>query len=493
MSELPECLYAPAQVRELDRRAIEDHGVPGYTLMTRAGQFAFDAVHDHWPERELVVVCGAGNNAGDGYVIARLALEAGIPAQVVYLVEPEKLGGDAGQAVADYFARGGQAHPFESMLPAGNVVLVDALLGTGLDREVGGRFAEAVMAINDHPAPVFAVDVPSGLNAETGQVMGTAVEAQMTATFVGMKTGLLTGRGPALCGDVVYHSLDVPDIVFDDVPVKARRITDAALVDALPVRPRDAHKGLSGHVLVVGGGQGMPGAARLAGEAALRAGAGLVSVATRPEHVAAVAADRPELMCKGVETVGDLASLAERATVVAVGPGLGQTEWAQEILGAVLATDFPLVVDADALNLLAASPTARGNWVLTPHPGEASRLLQRGTAEIQADRFAAVAKIAERYAAVAVLKGAGTLVANGQGEVALCDAGNPGMAVAGMGDVLTGVIAGLIAQCGDPWLAARCGVLIHARAGDIASSSGERGMLASDLFDAVRRQVNPGR
>ncbi len=493
MSGLPECLYAPADVRELDRRAIEDHRVPGYTLMSRAGRGAFEAIHGRWPDRALVVVCGAGNNAGDGYVIARLALEAGIPAQVVYVVEPESLGGDAARAVADYLGRGGQAHAFENMLPGGDVVLVDALLGTGLDRDVGGRFAEAVAAINQHPAPVFAVDVPSGLNAETGQVMGVAVEAQMTATFVGMKTGLLTGRGPALCGEVVYDSLDVPPAVFDGVTVKARRITGTLLERALPPRPRDAHKGLSGHVLVIGGGVGMPGAARLAGEAALRSGAGLVSVATRPEHVAAVAAGRPELMCRGVEGAPDLADLIGRATVIAVGPGLGQSDWSRAMLGTALATDLPLVVDADALNLLAAEPTARGNWVLTPHPGEASRLLHRETASIQADRFAAVEEIAERYGAIAVLKGAGTLVAGGEGEIALCDAGNPGMAVAGMGDVLTGVIAGLIAQCGDPWLAARCGVLVHARAGDAAAEAGARGMLASDLFAAVRELANPGR
>jgi NAD(P)H-hydrate epimerase len=493
MSALPECLYAPVDVRELDRRAIDDHGIPGYTLMNRAGQFAFSAIRERWPDRSLVVVCGAGNNAGDGYVIARLALNAGIPAEVIYVVEPHNLGGDAAQAVADFMDKGGQARLFEGMLPDGDIVLVDALLGTGLDREVGGRFAEVVTAINEHPAPVLAVDVPSGLNAETGQVMGVAVEARMTATFVGMKCGLLTGRGPALCGEVIYHSLGVPEAVFDGVPVKARLIGGATLRELLRPRPRDAHKGLSGHVLVVGGGEGMPGAARLAGEAALRAGAGLVSVATHPQHVAAVSADRPELMCKGVETAVDLASLIERATVIAVGPGLGQTDWAREMLDAVLATDLPLIVDADALNLLAVKPTARRQWVLTPHPGEASRLLDQDTTAIQQDRFAAAAALAERYEATVVLKGAGTLVANRQGDIALCNAGNPGMAVAGMGDVLTGVIAGLTAQFDDLWLAARCGVLVHARAGDMAAvTGGERGMLASDLFAAVREQVNPG-
>ena len=490
MSTLPELLYAPAQVRELDRRAIEEQGIPGYSLMTRAGTFAYRLIRDRWGSRKLVVVCGAGNNAGDGYVIARLALADGISAEVIFLVEPDRLKGDAARAAADYGKAGGRWRPFDGDLPD-NALIVDALLGTGLDRPVSGQFADAVEAINRNTGPVMAVDVPSGLNAETGAVMGAAVRADVTATFVGMKSGLLTGRGPDLCGHVIYDSLGVPATVFDGVPVKARRITDSELRSHLEPRPRDAHKGISGHVLIVGGGEGMPGAARLAGEAALRAGAGLVSVATRPEHVAAVAAGRPELMCRGLTDSRDLAPMVERATTIAVGPGLGQTDWSREMFEAVLSTDRTLVVDADGLNLLASKPSARGNWILTPHPGEAARLLGQDTRAVQDDRFAAAAALVEEYDAVAVLKGAGSLVADPGGETGLCTAGNPGMAVAGMGDVLTGVIGALVAQGLDTAEAARLGVLIHARAGDEASRVGERGMMASDLFPWIRHHANP--
>jgi hydroxyethylthiazole kinase-like uncharacterized protein yjeF len=490
MSDLPVSLYSPSQVRELDRRAIEGHGIPGYTLMARAGEFAYGAIRERWAGRAVTVVCGAGNNAGDGYVIARLALAAGAPARVIHLVDPAELKGDAARAAAEYADAGGRCEAFDGLIPGVDAVTVDALLGTGLDRPVSGRFAEAVAAINAVGGPVVAVDVPSGLNADTGALMGSAVRADVTATFVGMKCGLLTGRGPEFCGTVLYDSLGVPGDVFTDMEPKARRITIEDARTALAPRPRDAHKGISGHVLIVGGGIGMPGAARLAGEAALRAGAGLVSVATRMEHVAAVAAGRPELMCLGVSGAEHLGPLLERATVVAVGPGLGQTAWAGDLLKTVIGTGLPLVLDADALNLLARAPTDRGNWILTPHPGEAARLLGQDTASIQADRFSAVTELAARYAATAVLKGAGSLVCDTRGQVSLCDAGNPGMAVAGMGDVLTGVIAGLLAQTHDLPTAAKIGVLLHAHAGDDASRIGERGMIATDLLPWIRRHAN---
>lgn len=491
MSGLPVSLYAAAGVRELDRRTIEDYRVPGYRLMCSAGAATFEALARRWPEQRLSVVCGAGNNAGDGYVIARLAREAGRPVTVFALVDPARLGGDALKAARDYVDAGGEVMPWTGALEHAESIIVDALLGTGLDREVDGRFAEAVAAINAAPGPVVAVDIPSGLHADTGQVMGVGVMADLTVTFVGMKTGLLTGRGPALCGELLFDDLGAPDQASDGVPLKARRISGAEIRCCLPPRPGDAHKGLSGHVLIVGGGPGMPGAARLAGEAALRAGAGLVSVATLPEHAAAIAAGRPELMCSGVRDGAALAGMLARASVVALGPGLGQSEWSRDVAAAALASGLPIVLDADGLNILASARRRREDWVLTPHPGEAARLLDMDTGAVQADRFAAVARLADTYGGTAVLKGAGTLVQTDRETPWLCAAGNPGMAVAGMGDVLTGTIAGVAAQCGDLGQAARCGVWIHARAGDIAAGAYPRGMLASDLFESIRQQVNP--
>jgi NAD(P)H-hydrate epimerase len=243
-------------------------------------------------------------------------------------------------------------------------------------------------------------------------------------------------------------------------------------------------------VLVVGGGPGMPGAARLAGEAALRSGAGLVTVAVHPDNTGLVAA-RPELMCVAARSAGDLGPALERATVVAVGPGLGQGVWARDLFDAVLASGRPLIVDADALNLLAAAPRACDHWVLTPHPGEAARLLESKTADVQSDRLRAAHELQKEFGGTAVLKGAGSIVQSAGAVPYLCDRGNPGMAAGGMGDVLTGVIAGIAAQCGDLALAARAGVFVHAQAGDLAARAGERGLLASDVLRQLRSCVNP--
>jgi NAD(P)H-hydrate epimerase len=258
-------------------------------------------------------------------------------------------------------------------------------------------------------------------------------------------------------------------------------------------RRRSAHKGYFGHVLVIGGELGLAGAARLAGEAAARCGAGLVSVATRAAHAGMQAAARPELMFQGIENPSDLTPLFDRATVVAIGPGLGRGEWGRDMLHAALASDKPLVVDADGLNLLAAEPSYRDRWILTPHPGEAARLLKMTPAEVEADRFTAVEDLALRFGGVAVLKGAGSLIASKtDGQVALCAAGNPGMASGGMGDVLTGVIAALAAQGPSLFAAAKAGVYLHGRAGDLAAQSGgERGLLATDLLPFLRQLVNP--
>lgn len=257
-------------------------------------------------------------------------------------------------------------------------------------------------------------------------------------------------------------------------------------------RHKDAHKGSFGHVLVVGGDYGMAGAVRLAGEAALRAGTGLVSVATRPEHAFAIASACPELMCKGVQTPSELELLLKRATIVVVGPGLGKENWGRALFAAVLETDLPLVVDADALNQLAEFPSMRNNWILTPHVGEAARLLQRPISEIQQDRINTIRLLQQHYQGVQVLKGAGTLVLEGMEYPGCCHAGNPGMATGGMGDVLSGIIAGLVAQGLSLIQAATLGVCAHAVAGDkVAAKYGERGMMAHDLLNEIRACLNP--
>ncbi|MBP8853332.1 MAG: NAD(P)H-hydrate dehydratase [Moraxellaceae bacterium] len=277
----------------------------------------------------------------------------------------------------------------------------------------------------------------------------------------------------------------------DGITPLAHRLSSLQLAEWLPRRQRDAHKGHHGHVLVVGGNHGMAGAVAMAAEAALRSGAGLVSVATRPEHLMMLNARRPELMCHGITTAADLAPLLARATVVVLGPGLGQDHWAGSLYGAVLDSRLPLVLDADGLNLLAQQPDSRSERILTPHPGEAARLLETTTKAIQADRFAAVRTLQERFGGTVILKGSGSLIASADG-IELCPYGNPGMGSGGMGDLLAGIIGALRAQGLSADTAAAAGAMVHALAGDDAAYvAGERGLIASDLLPFVQQRVNP--
>jgi hydroxyethylthiazole kinase-like uncharacterized protein yjeF len=489
---LPTEIRTAAQVRALDRFAIEKAGIAGYTLMTRAAQAALDVLREQWPgARRLVVVCGAGNNGGDGYVLARLAQAAGLHVIAIALVARDRLRGDAAQAFGDCEAAGVSMPAWSAALLDGADVIVDAIFGTGLDRPVEPALCEVIERINGSGRPILALDLPSGLHADSGRVMGAAVRATRTVSFVGLKLGCFMGAGPSQCGELHLAGLEIPVEGAAAEGAVLERIDESLLTALLPRRPRDAHKGLFGHVLIVGGGAGMPGAARLSGEACLRSGAGLVSIATRAENVAAIVAGTPELMAHALDDVSRLPELAARADVIVAGPGLGRSTWAQDVLAAVLATDRPSVLDADALNLLAERPQHRSNWILTPHPAEAARLLGTQTRAVQDDRLGALAALLDRFGGVVVLKGAGTLVGAPGHTPAICTHGNPGMATAGMGDVLTGVIAALHAQVRDPWNAARAGVLAHALAGDRAAAAGERGLIASDLFGPLRACLNP--
>ena len=489
MTALPAELYTADQVRELDRIAIERQGIPSITLMERAGDSALDVLTRRYPDASnLIVICGGGNNAGDGYVLARLARQAGLNVRLVALVEPGQLKGDAAASAQKYLHTGTVE---DALSIDGADIIVDALLGSGLNRQVDGVFAEAIGLVNGSAVPVLALDIPSGLNADTGVCMGTAVRADTTLTFIGLKRGLFTAQGPDFCGEVLFSDLATPVDIYSGVSADVRLIEPVEVMRNLPARPRHAHKGRYGHVLVIGGDYGYLGAALLAGCAAARAGAGLVSVATRLEHARNLPLFRPELMTAAVTSARDLDTILNRVSVVAIGPGLGQSDWAMSLFAKVLQTRLPLVVDADALNLLALEHQRRENWVLTPHPGEAARLLGVATEDIQADRFAAVTSLRDKFDGVVVLKGAGSLVVDATGPIYLNRTGNPGMAGAGMGDVLTGVIAGLMAQGMEPGMAALSGVYLHGYAADLCAGEGERGMLAGDLLPVIRSVVNP--
>lgn len=492
---LPSDLYRAADVRELDRRAIEVAGIPGIELMERAGREAFGVLRERWPAaRHVAIVAGPGNNGGDGYVVARLAAERGLDVSLVLTGDAGRIAGDALTA----YRRMRDAAP--SLTPAVGVpgsadVVVDALFGTGLRRDIEGPPAQVIRAMNASRSPVLAIDVPSGIHSDTGRVLGCAVHCDATVSFIGLKQGLFTREGRGFSGEVVYRDLGVPLEVFEEVRASARRIAFDDCSGLLGSRPHDSHKGRFGHVLVVGGDSGFAGAVRLAGEAAGRTGAGLVTIASRHEHVGALVSSRPELMAHGIESPDALDPLIRRASVIAVGPGLGQDAWGMALLAAATRSDRALVVDADALNLLARGAVA---WpdastrpvVYTPHPGEAGRVLGEPAGSVETDRFESVRALVSMHAGTWLLKGAGTIVAEPASVPRVCDGGNPGMAGGGMGDVLTGVIAALLAQGCGALDAASAGACLHAAAGDAAARDGERGMLAGDVIAALRPLAN---
>ena len=492
----PHFLYTAQQVRDIDSSAIKEmteQGIEnaGFDLMQGAGASVFNELKQVFRQvgNQIHVFCGGGNNAGDGFVVASLALRQELSVKVYALSDVEKLQGDAQQAYQLFKNSGGQLSELPSELKLG--VVIDALFGTGLDRDVGGDYLTAINLINESGLPVLAVDIASGLNADTGCAMGVAVKASKTISFIALKQGLYTADGPELSGEVILDDLAVAEDIVKQQVSQAELVQFEVISKTLKPRQKNSHKGSFGHLLLIGGTAGFSGAIRLAGEAALRTGAGLVSIASRPEHAGLINITRPELMCHGVDNRQQLASLAKQASVLAIGPGLGQSAWSVGLFEAAIEFNKPIVIDADGLNILSQTSLQGENHVLTPHPGEAARLLACSTAEIQQDRFAAIKALQQKYKGVVILKGSGSLLYDGQGSVEICQAGNAGMASGGMGDVLTGVIAGLLAQGYALKTAARLAMLIHATAADIAAKEGERGLLASDLFTPIRQLVNP--
>ncbi len=489
---LPVEIYSVESVRRIDRVAINQGGISGYALMTRAAQAALEETRRKFPKAQRwQILCGPGNNGGDGYVLARLAGQQGIQVSVLAATSPESLAGDARTACLDLAAEGGTVGEWHGSLDPEAELLVDALFGSGLNLDVDGRYSDIVEAINSHTAPVVALDIPTGLNGDNGTIMGKAVAADLTVTFVALKSGLFLGAAPKCVGELTFAGLGIPPACMQDVTPALRRIESTVLRQALPPRAANAHKGDFGHLVLIGGNPGMPGAIRLAGMAALRCGAGRVTIATHPSNVTPIASDCPELMFHAIDKAADLATVLQRADTLGIGPGLGTGDFGRSLLDLALHAGLPTVIDADALTLLAGRESQLENCVLTPHPGEAARLLACSTAEIQRDRPGAARELQKRYGGTVVLKGAGSLVTTGAGPCWVCTAGNPGMAAAGMGDVLTGIIAALLAQQLSAEMAAVCGVLLHAMAGDAAAMRGQRGMLASDLLAELRTCVNP--
>lgn len=490
------CAYTATAVRQLDDVAINRYGIPGIILMRRAGAATLAALLDRWPVTgSITVLCGAGNNAGDGYIVAGLAALKGIRAEVKWLVSPDKLKGDARLAWQWAAQQDVRIESYTSSPDLAGDVIVDALLGTGLQGEVRESYLGPIVAINNSGRPVVAVDIPSGLDADTGMVMGACVTADLTVTFIGLKCGLFTGDGVQFKGVLQFEDLEVPESVYANVECTADILDIEELLKLMPPRQKNAHKGDFGHLLLVGGDRGMPGSIAMAAIAAARTGAGLTSVATRQEHVTPLVTMQPEIMVNGVNSGQEFESLldneSKRFSMVVIGPGLGQTAWSEQMLQVVLKSKKPLVVDADGLNLIAGKNALnRDNWVLTPHPGEAGRLLHCTAGEVQKNRFEAVKLLQRQYGGVVLLKGAGTLICDGR-TTSICPYGNPGMSSGGMGDVLTGIIGGLICQGLSLSHATQLGACLHAKAADmVASRTGEIGLMATDLFADLRRLIN---
>ncbi|RAU43089.1 MULTISPECIES: NAD(P)H-hydrate dehydratase [unclassified Pseudomonas] len=480
----PDALYSAAQVRDLDARLIAA-GTPGFELMHRAAHAAWRAIRRRWPEgRELTVLAGHGNNAGDGYLIAMLARRAGWRVTVLAVGSTAVLTGDAAAAYKDALDEQVEVLPWHQQRLAG--IVVDALLGTGIKGDVRAPYASAIECINDSGLPVMSVDIPSGLCADTGRTLGVAVRADLTVTFIGLKVGLFTADGPDRVGELVFDDLQADSVIVAQTPASVKRL-DTFNLPTLNPRSPTAHKGMFGRVLVIGGDLGFGGAALLATESTLRCGAGMVTLATRPEHVTAALTRFPEVMAAGIQSANQLMELIGPATVLVVGPGMGQHPWGRSLLSAAANARRPQVWDADALNQLAAGNVQLPEGcVITPHPGEAARLLGMDTAQVQADRPAAARALAKRFNAVCVLKGSGSLIANPAGDLALADHGHPAMATGGLGDVLSGVIGALMAQKMPPFEAACLGVWLHAYAGEKCGANG-RGMAAADLIPEIRK------
>ncbi|MBO2631492.1 NAD(P)H-hydrate dehydratase [Shewanella algae] len=487
LSDMPRQLYSAKAVRQAELDWVAAGQGSLYELVERAGKAAFELLAAKLTQgSRVLVIAGQGNNGADALVCLRWLLNSGFNASL--FIFPASQPSTEWQQAWDKLQQSAPKVAQVSEITAAEYDwIVDGLLGTGLKGDVRPEAAVMIARINAARAKVLSLDLPSGIDADTGAALGAAVEAEQTLCFAALKQGLLTGRARHCCGELHFVDLGLSDFL---PPSDVVRVGAEYLKGLFDARPRDSHKGKSGKVTVIGGDYGMGGAVRLAGEACLRAGAGLVTVVSRPEHQLTVNANRPELMFWGCELVDmEVYLRLGWAQVLVLGPGLGRADWGYNLFKAVSLSDKPCVLDADALNLLSQEKRSQDNRVLTPHPGEAARLLATDIANVEADRFAAVRKLQAQYGGVVLLKGAGTLIYDGK-QLFVAPVGNPGLASGGCGDVLSGIIGALMAQGLDNTRATVAGVIVHGGAADLAARDGERGMLASDLMPWIRHLVN---
>ncbi len=484
-------VFLTRQIRAIEQAVLGGPAAP--PLMLHAGIAVAKLARDMLGDRgkRVLVLAGPGNNGGDAFIAARQLKEWWIDVTVVFAGTSGKLPADAKAALKSWMDAGGTT--LESISTGTRYdLIIDGLFGIGLERPLENQMAALVDQVNVSGVDVLAIDIPSGLHADSGRILGRAIRARHTLTFIGMKAGLLTLDGPDCAGNVQLDTLgiDLPELKSP----RGQRIETSLIASTLPARMRNSHKGTFGNVGILGGAPGMVGAALLAGRAALKLGAGRVYAGLFAESPT-VDLLQPELMLRSAQDVLKIDAL----DCLAAGPGLGESQAAQHALAAAIVHRAPLVLDADALNLLAAHPKLQqavagrsSATILTPHPAEAGRLLGTSTATIQQDRVASARALAQRYNAAVVLKGNGSICAHVNGDWYVNTSGNPGMAAAGMGDVLTGIVAAIVAQGGKPDLALLAGVHLHGLAADrlVAAGIGPAGLTASEVIDAARATLN---
>lgn len=480
--ELPLALYSVESAKKIDECLGE-----GYALMCRAGSAAFNQLRLLWPQaHSIAVCCGKGNNGGDGFVLAKLAKEQGLKVTVYH--EADSVSEIAHTAKADWLKAGGSILPFPDQFS--EEVIVDALLGIGAYPPLSAQLQQLIRIINQSGKPILALDLPSGLNADTGSAFEEVVQACATITFIVMKIGLVSGMSAEVVGALYFDSLAVKTADYVEIKPSAKRLCYVDVIQHLPPRKLSAHKRDHGHLCIIGAGQNhYSGAVALSANAALRAGAGLVSLVVAPESLACLQAPI-EAMCYGVAHPRQLSILLDNASAVVVGPGLSQAPWGKKFFHQAALANKPTVIDADGLNWLAKYPFKREDWILTPHPGEAARLLGCSNKVVQQNRLAAALALQRQYGGVVVLKGAGTVIVD-ETQVYIQAEALPGLATAGSGDVLAGLIGSLLAQGLSLNHGAQIGVSVHAQSAKQEQAKGMRGMLASDLFLPIRDFLNP--
>jgi len=487
-------VFSSNTISSIDKDTIAQNE-PGYgfILMERAAKYSLETLMNNNPT-SLTVFCGSGNNAGDGYLLAKMAMESGVNSKVIAMESEDILKGDAKKAKDIFKDAGGIVERWSPNISLTSDWIVDAIFGIGLNRDIKSPYKEAIEFINESKSKVLSIDIPSGLCGKTGKIFGSAVSANITTTYVGKKSGLYLASGPNCTGTIYFSDLDIDQAFYSDHKPLIKIVSEKEVSDVLLDREQTSHKGDNGHILLIGGNDGMEGAIRIASEAALRAGSGLVSVISTSTSCEIINQFRPEVMCHDALNQDKISSLIAKADIIGIGPGLGTDDWAVDLFNLAMKSDKYLVLDADALNILSSNPIKRGNWTLTPHPGEAARLIDTSVSDIQKDRLASIFKLTERYSANVLLKGRYSLIHNSINEHPfMITTGNPGMATAGMGDLLTGVTCSLLGQFGTEYAAKITSIAahLHSKSGDLASHKGERGMIASDLLPYIRKLVNP--